>query len=224
MVKIYNHPQFGEIRIKRVKLSNRVKIAVHPLKGITVTIPWLVSYSRALKFIEEKREWISETIKKQSRKTRDEAIRIGTESPLKLITKKIVVENLSENNYNDEIISEIRKEAKIYLPERVRILAETLGFNPGKVTVRNNRTNWGSCSKSGNISLNIHLMRLTPELADFVIIHELCHLKHRNHGPQFHNMLNSLCDGRERELNKMLRKERPQIMILLGEQTKKGTN
>ena len=123
MVKIYNHPQFGEIRIKRVKLSNRVKIAVHPLKGITVTIPWLVSYSRALKFIEEKREWISETIKKQSRKTRDEAIRIGTESPLKLITKKIVVENLSENNYNDEIISEIRKEAKIYLPERVRILA-----------------------------------------------------------------------------------------------------
>nr|HPK30406.1 M48 family metallopeptidase [Bacteroidales bacterium] len=85
---------------------------------------------------------------------------------------------------------------------------------PGKVTVRNNRTNWGSCSKSGNISLNIHLMRLTPELADFVIVHELCHLIHKNHGPQFHALLNSLCNGRERELNRLLKQQRPQVLFV----------
>ncbi|NMB36996.1 MAG: M48 family metallopeptidase, partial [Bacteroidales bacterium] len=68
--------------------------------------------------------------------------------------------------------------------------------------------------KSGNISLNIHLMRLSPELADFVIIHELCHLVHRNHGPQFHSLLNSICKGREREFTRMLKKESPQVLFL----------
>ena len=57
-------------------------------------------------------------------------------------------------------------------------------------------------------------MRLTPELADFVIIHELCHLIHKNHGTQF-RLLNSLCDGRERELNRMLKQQRPQVLFIL---------
>ncbi|MBP8677979.1 MAG: M48 family metallopeptidase, partial [Bacteroidales bacterium] len=49
----------------------------------------------------------------------------------------------------------------------------------------------------------------------FVIIHELCHLIHRNHGPGFHSLLNSLSEGREKELNRMLRRERPQILFIL---------
>jgi len=67
MTKIYIHPRLGEITIKRVSLSRRVKLAVHPLRGINVTIPWLVSYSRAIEFINEKESWISATLIKQSK-------------------------------------------------------------------------------------------------------------------------------------------------------------
>lgn len=217
--KIYIHPRFGEIGIRKNRLSKRVKLSIHPINGISVTIPWLVSYSRAIAFIEEKEEWISGALLKMSQKREETAVRITPETPLKLITREISYDSLKMASA-DGVISEegilkiIRVEAKKYLPERVNLLAAKYGFKPGKVTVRNNRTNWGSCSKLGNISLNIHLMRLSPELADFVIIHELCHLIHRNHGPQFHSLLNSICKGRERELNRRLKKESPQVLFL----------
>ena len=220
MSKTYIHPRLGEIIIRKSRLSRRVKLIVHPMNGISVTVPWLVSYSRAIAFVEEKEEWIAATLLKQSKKRKEEAVRIAPDQPLKLITGEIPYERLKRAS-TDGIISEeailkiIRSEAKKYLPQRVELLATKYGFKPGKVTVRNNRTNWGSCSKSGNISLNIHLMRLTPELADFVIIHELCHLIHKNHGPQFYALLNSLCDGRERELNRMLKQQRPQVLFIL---------
>jgi predicted metal-dependent hydrolase len=217
MTKIYIHPRLGEITIKRVSLSRRVKLSVHPLRGINVTIPWLVSYSRAIEFINEKESWISATLIKQSKRRQEEAIKIGPGSPLMLIGKEISYEKIRRESVEEDVISVIRKEAKKYLPERVSILAGKFGFKPGRVTIRNNRSNWGSCSKSGNISLNMHLMRLSPELADFVIIHELCHLRHRNHGAHFHALLDSLCDGKEKEFNKLLRKERPQVSFLLIE-------
>jgi predicted metal-dependent hydrolase len=54
-------------------------------------------------------------------------------------------------------------------------------------------------------------MRLTEEIADFVILHELCHLKHRNHGADFHKLLNKLCDGNEKLYSKQLRTIRTNI-------------
>ena len=64
MVKKYTHPLFGEINIRRGKFSRNIKLSVHPLRGITISVPWLVSFSRAIDFIKEKEEWIAETIKK----------------------------------------------------------------------------------------------------------------------------------------------------------------
>lgn len=86
--------------------------------------------------------------------------------------------------------------------------AASAGENPfryNRVAFKNNRTNWGSCSARGNLNLNIHLAELPEELADFVIIHELCHLVHPNHGPQFHALVNAACGGREKELQKKLK-------------------
>ena len=221
MSKTYIHPRLGELIVRKSRLSKRVRLAVHLINGISVTVPWLVSYSRAIAFVEEKEEWIAATLLKQSKKRNEKAVRIAPDQPLKLITGEIPYDRLKRASA-DGIISEeaivkiIRSEAKKYLPQRVEVLAAKYGFKPGKVTVRNNRTNWGCCSKAGNISLNIHLMRLTPELADFVIVHELCHLIHKNHGPQFHALLNSLCNGREKELNIMLKQQRPQVLFVIS--------
>jgi len=99
----------------------------------------------------------------------------------------------------------LRAEAKAWLIPRIAALAAGHGFSYNKVFIKNNVSNWGSCSTKGNINLNMQLMRLPEELRDYVILHELCHLKQLNHGPEFHSMLDALCGGREKELRRQLR-------------------
>ena len=99
----------------------------------------------------------------------------------------------------------LRAEAKAWLIPRLATLAAEHGFAYNKVFIKNNVSNWGSCSTKGNINLNMQLMRLPEELRDYVILHELCHLKQLNHGPEFHALLNNLCEGREKELRRQLR-------------------
>lgn len=105
----------------------------------------------------------------------------------------------------------LRHEAKTYLPDRVAKLAAVHGFSYNQLTVKNVHTRWGSCSVRNNINLNICLMTLPEYLSDFVILHELCHTVHKNHGPQFHALLDSLVGGNEKRLDKELNKYKIQI-------------
>ena len=78
------------------------------------------------------------------------------------------------------------------LPRRLSELAERYGFSYGRVFIKHNSSNWGSCSARGNINLNLNLVRLPQLLRDHVILHELCHLRHPNHGREFHALLERL--------------------------------
>ena len=98
-----------------------------------------------------------------------------------------------ERMATESIIKALRKEAKNYLPARLAELASRYGFKYEKLAIKNNLTNWGSCSSKGNINLNLHLIRLPHDLCDFVILHELCHLKHFNHGEGFHALFSRIC-------------------------------
>lgn len=111
------------------------------------------------------------------------------------------------------IISILRDAAKEYLPNRTKYLASKYKFSYNKLFLKNNKSNWGSCSSLNNINLNIHLMRLPSELCDFIILHELTHLKHRNHSKEFHIHLNHLCNGQERELSKKIKQFSPTIIV-----------
>ncbi len=86
-------------------------------------------------------------------------------------------------------------ESKQYLPQRVALLAQKHGFSYQKISFRNAQTRWGSCAHNNNISLNIHLMRLPEHLSDYVILHELCHTREKNHGPKFKALLNQVTGG-----------------------------
>ena len=90
-------------------------------------------------------------------------------------------------------VAELRKQAKVYLPGRLAELAAEHGFTFNQVRIKHNVSNWGSCSIKGNINLNLNLMRLPQDLQDYVMLHELCHLRHMNHGPKFHALLESVC-------------------------------
>ncbi|RKZ37991.1 MAG: hypothetical protein DRQ37_00510 [Gammaproteobacteria bacterium] len=78
-------------------------------------------------------------------------------------------------------------EARRELPQRLRRIAVLLSVSPAGISVRNQRTRWGSCSAGGRISLNWRLLMLPARLADYVIVHELCHLRHLNHSAAFWN-------------------------------------
>jgi len=85
----------------------------------------------------------------------------------------------------DDERSRLRELAAEELPELVASWAPAVGVKPSRIQIRQQRTRWGSCSARGTISLNAQLMLLEPELRDYVIVHELCHLAHHNHGPHF---------------------------------------
>ena len=101
-------------------------------------------------------------------------------------------------------VAELRKQAKAYLPGRLAELAAQHGFSYNQVRIKHNVSNWGSCSVKKNINLNLNLMRLPAELQDYVMLHELCHLKYMNHGKEFHALLESVCPN-HKELRRQLR-------------------
>ena len=171
MEKIFDDPDTGSVTIRKNVRSRRVTLRVNPRRGVTVTIPYFVPYKAGLEFFLAKKDWV---LKVQERQRE----RIG-----------------AGHIPTPEEIEELRRVAKEVLPKRLRELAERYSFEYNSVRVKHNSSNWGSCSRKGNINLNLNLVRLPDELRDYVILHELCHLRHPNHGPQFHALLESLCPG-----------------------------
>ena len=94
----------------------------------------------------------------------------------------------------------LKKAAREYLPARAEFYAQKLGVSFGSITVRCQKTRWGSCSKKGALSFNCLLMLAPPEVIDSVVVHELCHLKHFDHSPAFYaDVLAVLPDYRRSE-------------------------
>ena len=92
----------------------------------------------------------------------------------------------------EEEIEALRAQAKASLPPRLEALADRYGFRYNRVTIKRNASNWGSCSSKGNINLNLSLMRVPRPLQDYILLHELTHLHHLDHGPDFHGELERL--------------------------------
>ena len=99
----------------------------------------------------------------------------------------------------------LKHKAKIYLPGRIKELSEQTSFSYNKITIRSQKTRWGSCSTSGKLSFNYRLMRFRKEIIDYVIIHELCHLKEMNHSKRFWKFVGKFCHD-YRKLKTELRK------------------
>lgn len=107
---------------------------------------------------------------------------------------------VSQKALRDVLVEVLREEAKILLPQKISYFSDQYGFHFHKVTIKHNSSNWGSCSRAGNINLNLNLIRLPEPLCDYVLLHELCHLKEPNHGPRFHALLERLCLSNIRHL------------------------
>ena len=166
--RIFVDPEIGEVVFRKSLRSRSISIRVHPVKGVSVSVPYIVPYAAAKLFFQARRGWILETMARQREKYRDVKVASPTE------------------------IDAMRRQAKAQLPDRLAELATRYGFTYNRVAIKHNASNWGSCSTKGNINLNLNIVRLPKVLQDYVLIHELCHLRHPDHGHGFHLLLDHL--------------------------------
>ena len=85
-----------------------------------------------------------------------------------------------------EELTELAQRTADYIPGRAELYAERMGVRFHRITIRSQRTRWGSCSAKGNLNFNCLLMLTPPQVIDSVVVHELCHLKEMNHSERFY--------------------------------------
>lgn len=187
--KIIQVPGIGEVLLVKRKGATKLRISVSPRRGVAVSMPWLLPYAVAEKFLMSKRQWVASVMEKQA-----------------LQQQKAVQGGKTASVPSDPVeLERMREAARAALVPKLREAAARNGFDfKGRVAIKNNASNWGSCSSKGNINLNIRLILLPEHLQDYVILHELCHLRYQDHGPGFHALLDSLLGGRETALSREL--------------------
>lgn len=211
--------EIGEILFRKSKRAKKINISIKPFEGIIVSFPYYISYKAAEEATLSKKEWINKNLPKIKRYEGQKIIytELSNFSTLKhkLIIRekekgsisvtvrngKITVKYPEQISVESEEVQQsikngidraLKMEAKEYLPLQVEKLAKRFGFQYNDVYCKNLKSRWGSCSVRNNINLNIQLMRLSEELIDYVILHELCHTVHKNHSKRFWNKLDSV--------------------------------
>lgn len=176
--------------------SNRktVAIQVNSDRSVTVRAPRSASEKDIEEILKKKKAWISKHIEK-IKETKE---RFEAEPTEKLTREKVIA---------------LADEALKVIPERVEYFAKVIGVTYGKITVRNQKTRWGSCSSKGNLNFNCLLMLAPPEVLDYVVVHELCHRKQMNHSKAFWLEVEKVIPD-YKEARKWLKEEGSQMITL----------
>ena len=176
--------------------SNRKTVAIQVNSDLSVTVraPRSVSEKDIEEILKKKEAWISKHIEK-IKKTKE---RLEAESTEKLTREKVIA---------------LAEEALKIIPARVEYFAKVIGVTYGKITIRNQKTRWGSCSSKGNLNFNCLLMLAPPEVLDYVVVHELCHRKQMNHSKAFWLEVEKVLPD-YKEARKWLKEEGSQMITL----------
>jgi len=148
------------IRSRRKTISIEVTADAH----VIVRAPNRAPLSEINRFIGEKADWIDKSLNKmrQRQETQSQRKELSPQEVKLLVTR-----------------------AKRIIPQRVRYYADLMGVTYGRITIRMQKSRWGSCSGKGNLNFNCLLMRTPETILDYVVVHELCHLKEMNHSERF---------------------------------------
>lgn len=141
--------------------SNRktISLQITPEGEIRVRCPYSMTQGEIHKFVEEHRSWIEKHMPKQ--------------------------EAISAPKFTEQEIQNLAQQALTDIPQRVKYFAKKMNVLFGNITIRCQRTKWGSCSGKGNLNFNCLLMLAPEAVRDYVVVHELCHRKEMNHSPKF---------------------------------------
>lgn len=156
--------------IKRSPRARSIRITVYHTGEVKVTVSRLIPQSLIERFVAKKSSWI---IKK-----REEFLKHPISQFSLMLRKQSRKEYLTN-----------KKEALKILTERLNHFNKHYTFEVGKITIRNQKSRWGSCSRKQNINFNYKLLFLPAEIRDYVVVHELCHIKELNHSSKFWDLV-----------------------------------
>ncbi len=206
----------GEVEVSIIRSSRRtVALYVQPGGTLLIRAPWYVPLKLLMQFAGQKSEWIERQVRRLKNITPPGSpvtVSHGGTVPFMGFGLKVeVVQGRTRKAAREEKTLKLTvsgdatpeeltllteswylREAKTYLPRRTHQLAaehSALLPSPGTVSVRKMKRRWGTCHSGGAIWLNRELMKKAPDLIDYVIIHELCHLVHHNHGKEYYDLL-----------------------------------
>ena len=196
--------------------GKRETIEVALLSGgkVRVRAPYRMTEAAIRRFLKEKAPWIKEQMEKieKSRKTwmekrfQDGSVFYYLGEPLKLSAKKakgeavwqsgewllIDQKSTTPQKRKEQLEKWYRSRAKENIESRVGMFAAQIGETPNKVTIKAQKTRWGSCSSLRNVNFNWKLIMMPQEIIDYVVVHELCHLKEMNHSADFWNRVEEI--------------------------------
>lgn len=209
--KLVSLEGIGDVSITKRRGQRTIRLSVSG-GVVKVSQPSWLPYSAGEAFLRSKIEWVREHHKPKNMyrsdqligkshaltiryaDKRSQRIKDGTVS-VNLAFGESELSTTTQTYIKKAIQKALRNEAEGYLPARTRQLADISGLNFKSVTVKQLKRRWGSCNGKKEITYNLHLMELENKLIDYVILHELCHTKHMNHGPNFWNLMEQVYPG-----------------------------
>lgn len=184
--------EYELIRSKRKTLAVQIK----PDGSVIVRAPLRYPQREIDRFLREKADWI----------------RIHRE---KMLERQAQHEAYPVAPLTDAQLRDLKKRAAIAISEQAAHFAPLVGVTYGRISIRSQKTRWGSCSLQGNLNFNCLLLLTPPEVLDYVVVHELCHRKYMNHSSLFWAEVERVIpDYKSRR--KWLRDNGPRLMMLIG--------
>lgn len=154
------------------RLARHVTFKISPGDGLEVVVPYRYNITNLPEVFKRKKEWIFKHLK-----------------------KNLEQRNLQDSlpKLNREALANARQQAKKMIPLRTAQIAQTMNLTYNKITIRSQKTRWGSCSHHNNLNFNWRLILMPTEILDYVIIHELAHTVQHNHSKKFYEIVSRYC-------------------------------
>lgn len=169
-----------EYTLKKRKKQKNYSLAVQREGRITLTVPYWITLHCAEKFVIEKRNWIQSVLNKYPQR-------------------------ISEAERKKQYLKH-KESARVFVQKRLFELNRSYGFTYNRIAIRVNSSRWGSCSGKGNLNFDYRIVFLPEPLQDYLLVHELCHLKEMNHSKSFWLLVENTLPN-YRELRKELQKQ-----------------
>ncbi len=226
--------------VRKSARRKTLAVTVHPDNRVVVSVPATYPQKKIVRFVEDKSDWIRKIIRANLQKVRQSHERrfetgeklpyLGGEytllvehgTPSRVILEdghiyvRLPVEGLAAkpSEVKKHLIEWYLDRALAKAKEKVPVYADNVGVSPFSVTVKSMKSRWGSCSMRGRISLAWNIIMAPEHIFDYLIVHELCHMVHHNHSPEYWKLVEAVFPD-YRQCRKWLRENG--IRLQLGE-------
>jgi hypothetical protein len=229
-----------EVQITRKAGLKNMRLTVHPENGVCMSIPIIFDFETAIHFINKKQNWIRKKLQvvevyrnQYIHQIIDSGFRTHTHELEVLFNTNNTIKTQTTNQFihiyfpstwkiedtnvqliiRDYLKRTLVKEANQYIPDRAEKISQQHNLNYTDIRIGSAKTRWGSCRYDNRLTFSCYLMLMEKPLIDYIILHELSHTVHKNHGAEFYTLLNNLCNGEHKKLNLQIKQFRSPLTV-----------